>query len=76
MGSAEHCGDLAELFLNVLPVRLGENGADDRGDHFLRSLRDRGEDVAHEMHPAALPAGTLENGPDRLLQPGVGVRDD
>lgn len=59
MGPGEHRGDLAELFLDVFPVGLGEDGADDRGHHLLGSLRDHGEDVAYEMHPAALPAGSL-----------------
>lgn len=53
---------------------MGEDGADDRGDHVLGPFRDHREDVAHEMHPASLPAGTLEHRPDGLLEPGVSVR--
>ena len=74
MRSAEHGRDFSELLLDVFAVRLGEDGADDRGDHLLRSFRDHGEDVAHKVHPAALPAGALEHGPDGLLQAGVRVR--
>ena len=34
------------------------------------------EHVAHEVHPATLPAGALQHGLDRVHQPGVSVRDD
>jgi len=38
--------------------------------------RDLREHVAHEVHPAALPAGAGEHGGDGLLQPLVRVGDD
>ena len=57
--AAKRRGDLAELFIDVLAVRLGEDRADDRGHHLLQSLRYHRENVAHDMHPAALPAGAL-----------------
>lgn len=64
MGAGQHRGDLAELFLNVFRIGLSKNGADDRGHHVLRALRDDGEHVAHEMHSASLPACALEHGAD------------
>lgn len=76
VGSFEHGGDLGELCLDVFPVGLGEDGADDRGDHILAALGHDGEDVAHEMHPAPLPGCALKHSPDRFLQPGAGIRHD
>jgi hypothetical protein len=76
MGPTEHCGHLAELFLDVLAVRLGEDRSKDRRHHLLGSFRHHREDVAHEMDPASLPTSTLEHCPDGLLQPGVRVGHD
>jgi hypothetical protein len=39
-------------------------------------FRDDEVHVGHEMHSAFLPAGVLEYGADRFLQPGVGIGDD
>lgn len=55
MRAGQHRGDIAELFFNVLAVGLGEHAADDRGDHALGFIWDHGEDIAHHIHPAALP---------------------
>ena len=55
MRPAQHRGDLNKLFLDVLTVGLGEDSADDRGDHILRPFRHDRENVAHEMDPASLP---------------------
>ena len=60
----------------MFPVGLGEDRADDRGDHILAPFRHDREHVAHEMDPASLPRRALEHGPDRFLQTRVGVRHD
>ena len=75
MGFGEHPGDLVELGVHVCGVGLGESGADDRGDHFLGALGHGCQDVAHEVHPAALPRRALEHGADGLFQPAVRIRD-
>ena len=72
----KHPGDLVELGLDVLCVGLGEDGADDGGDHVLTCARDDGEHISHEMDSAALPGSTLKDGADGLLEAGVGVGDD
>jgi len=74
MRAAQHRGDLGELGVDVLSVGLGEDGADDRGDHVLGPFRHDGEDVAHEMHPASLPCSALEHGADGFLQAFSGRR--
>ena len=76
VGALEHPGDLVELRLDVRRVGLGEDGADDGGDHVLAGPRDDRKHISHEVHPAALPGRTLEHGADGLLQAGVGVGDD
>ena len=60
----------------MLGVGLGEDCADRGSHHLAVALRDAGEHVAHEVHPAALPGRTEQHRTDRLLQPGVGVGDD
>ncbi len=72
----EHPGDLIELGLDVSRVGLGEDGADDRGNHVLAGTRDDGEHISHEVNSAALPRGTLEHCADGLLQTAVRVGDD
>jgi hypothetical protein len=57
-------------------VGLGEDRADGGSDHDAVALRNAGENVAHEVHPAALPGRPEQHGGDRLLKPGVGVGDD
>ena len=74
MRAAQHRGDLGELGVDVLSVGLGEDGADDRGDHVLGPFRHDGEVVAHEMHPASLPCSALEHGADGFLQAFSGRR--
>ena len=68
VGAFQHRGDFLKLAVDVVSVGLGEDRADDRGDHVLAAFRDDGEHVAHEVHAASLPGGALEHGPDRLLQ--------
>lgn len=70
-----HCC-IAELLDDVLRVGLDEDRADDRRHRLLRSFRDHGGDVAHDTDSASLSPGTLKNGSDGFVQPGVGVRHD
>jgi len=67
MGATQHRDHLGELLADVLRVRLGKDCADGRGHHVLAALGDCGENVAHEMHPTALPTGALKDGADRFL---------
>jgi hypothetical protein len=46
-----------------------------RRHHVLASLRDVGQEVAQEVHPAPLPGAALEHPLDRRRQSRVGVRD-
>ena len=52
VGALEHAGDLVELGPHVWRVGLGEDRADDRGDHVLGALGHDREHVAHEVDPA------------------------
>jgi len=71
---AQRVRGLAPLRVRRRLVLLGERGAD-RGDaHRLVAALDMGAHIAHEVHPAALPARP-EDAPDRLLEALVGVRD-
>jgi len=54
---------------------LGEGGGDEGGDDAPAALAGMGQRVAHEMHPATLPAGVHDLG-DGRLDAFVGVRDD
>ena len=76
MGALQHPGDFVELGLDVLRVGLGEDGADDGGDHVLTGTRDDGENISNEMDPTALPRSALEHRANGLLQAGVSVGDD
>jgi hypothetical protein len=69
-------GDVVELLVGCWGVGLGEDRADRGGDHLGVALGHDRQDVAHEVDPAALPAGADEHGRDGLLQAGVGVGDD
>jgi len=60
----------------VRRVGLGEDGADDGGDHILAGTRDDGENICHEVDSAALPSGALKDSTDGLLQSAVGVGDE
>jgi hypothetical protein len=57
-------------------VGLGEGRAHHRRDEALRALGDAGQQVAHEVRAAALPAGARQRGCDRVDQAGVRVRAD
>jgi hypothetical protein len=85
-GVAEHGGDVGELGLehvgdsssweDVVGFGLGEDRADGGGDHLGGGFGDPGEDVAHEMHPAALPGGTDEHRGDGGLEAEMVIGDD
>ena len=55
---------------------LREDRADRRGDHLGVAFADLGQGVAHEVDPAALPAGALQHDADRVRQAAVAVADD
>lgn len=76
MGAFQHRGDPLKLTINMPPIGLSEDRADDRGDHVLTPFRHDGEYVAHEMHPASSPAGTLEHGPVRFQVSSKRLVDD
>ncbi len=57
-----------------LGIFLGEGGCDEGGDYATALAPGMGQQVAHEMHAAALPSGMEDLG-DRGLQPFMGVRD-
>ena len=42
----------------------------------LRGLRDVHEQIAHEVDPTALPAGSLQHLPNRSLQSRMGIAND
>lgn len=54
---AQLIGDRAPLPTGISLAFLREDGADERGDHLALALGDVDQDVAHEVHPAALPGG-------------------
>jgi hypothetical protein len=60
---------------DLLRPGLGEDRADRCGDHLGMVFAHLGQHVAHEMHPAALPAGALHHGRDGVDQAAVGVAD-
>ncbi len=68
-------GHLAPLGAGGLGVLLGEGGADEGGDDAAALLAGMGQEVAHEVHPAALPGGVQDLG-DGCLQALMRVRDD
>jgi hypothetical protein len=74
--AAQHPGDHVQLFVDMVGVGLGEDGADGGGDHLGRALGDLGEQVAEEVDPAALDGGAGHGGLDRLSEAEVGVGDD
>lgn len=59
-----------------LGVGLGEDGAEQRGDHVHLVLGHHGEQVAGEVDPAALMRGALEAAADRGHETGVLITDD
>ncbi len=68
-------GDLVQLGHRRVMVGLGEDRADDRGHRILGLLGYHGEQVPHEVHPAALPGGLVKDLRDRLTQALVGIGD-
>ena len=54
---AQAVGDLPQLRHRRGVIRLREDRADDRGDRFARALRDRRQQIPHEVHAAPLPRG-------------------
>jgi len=57
-------------------VGLGEHGAHRGSDHLGGGFGHPGQHVAHEVHPAALPARPDEHAGDRLLEAEMVVADD
>jgi hypothetical protein len=57
-------------------VGLLEDGPHEGGDHRLGGLGDLGEQVAHVVGPAALPARADQRRGDGVDEAGVGVADD
>ena len=54
---AQAVGDLAPAGMGLVAVGLGEDGLHHGADHRLVGLAHAGQQVALEMHAAALPAG-------------------
>jgi hypothetical protein len=73
---AKHGGDPVELLADVFGIGLGEKGPDRRGDHLLRAFGSLGQDVAHEVDPAALPCRSDHHRPDGGLQARMYFGDD
>ena len=74
--AGEHVGDQVDLRAHLGLTGLGEDRADRRGDHLVVAFADLGQDVAHEVDPAALPAAALEHGAEGVHEAAVGVADD
>ena len=70
----ELIGDLAPLGSGHLGILLGEGGGDEGGDDAAALLAGMGQDIAHEVYPAALP-GRMQHLGDRCLQPLMRIRD-
>ena len=70
----ELISNLAPLEAGHFGVLLGEGGGDEGSDDTPALLSGMGQDIAHEMHAAALPGGMqhLCNG---RLEPFMGIRD-
>ena len=68
-------GQIIPARLDLRGCFLGKHAAQGSGDHALVSFRDALEQVAGEMHPAALPHTALQLAADRLGEADVGVRD-
>jgi hypothetical protein len=66
----------AELGPGVLGALLGNDRADQRGDHRLGVPWDLDQQVVHEMGAAPLPARAIEHTGDGVDQALVGVADD
>src|SRR5262249_36309255 len=66
---------LAQLQPRRLPVRLGEDGAHQGGDHRLAALGHTRQEVAEEMDAASLPARSLQDAYKGRREPRVRVAD-
>ena len=66
---------LPEL-LQLVATTLGEDGLDGGDDHVGVGPLHPGQDVPHEVHPAALPGRAHHHRLDGLLEPQVLVGDD
>jgi hypothetical protein len=65
---------LAPLQTGGFGVFLGKSGGDKGGDDAPALLSGMGQNIAHEVHPAALPGGVQDFGNGRL-EPVMGIRD-
>ena len=74
-GVGESVADLVPGSGDGSLVRLGEDGAEHRRDHVGLVLGHVSEQVAGEVHSAALMPGALEAAPQRLDQAGVLIAD-
>jgi hypothetical protein len=72
---AQHLGDLLPMGSDLLRLLDHEHRFHGRRHHVLTSLRHVAEQVAQEVHPAALPGATLEHALDRCRQAQVGIGD-
>jgi hypothetical protein len=72
----EHVGNDVDVPADLVAGRLSEDRADRRGDHLGVTLAHLRKSVAHEVHPASLPGGALQDGADGVGQPAVAVADD
>jgi hypothetical protein len=59
--TSEAIGHFAPLLVGANYIGLGENRADGRSHHLLGTLWNQGKGVSHEVHPAALPRGVLQD---------------
>ena len=79
-GSGEQAGelvrDLVPGFVNRSGVGLGEDGPQDGGGHVLVGSGHAGQQVAGEMHPAALAGGALEGPVGGGVEAAVGIGGD
>ena len=67
-------GDLAPLYAGRGSIFLGECGCDEGSDHAATMFAGMGQQVAHQMHAAALPCRMQHFG-DCGFQPFMGIRD-
>jgi len=72
---AQAIRDLLELRERTAMIGLGKDRANERGHRLARPVRHRGEEMAHEVHTAALPARAAEHRRERLLEPLVPIGD-
>ena len=71
---SELIGHLTPLGAGHFGVFLGKRGGDEGSDDTPAVLAGMGQDIAHEVHPAALPGG-MQNFGDRRFEPLMGIRD-